>query len=52
MEPLGPLDDECEKCHSSKLLSPTMKLLVSSCCHKMYGQVHAPGRGSQCPRLT
>jgi len=49
MEPLGPLDDECEKCHSSKLLSPTMKLLVSSCCHKMYGRMQARGSGLWIP---
>ena len=32
---LSDIDDFCAKCHTSKLLSPAMKLLVSACCHRV-----------------
>ena len=35
MERLDDVDDYCAKCHTNKLLSPAMKLLVSACCHRM-----------------
>jgi hypothetical protein len=37
MERLEDVDDYCTKCHTTKLLSPAMKLLVSACCHRMCG---------------
>lgn len=33
------MDDQCPVCKSDRYLNPKLRLLVSSCYHKMYGSV-------------
>ena len=34
------MDDQCPVCKSDRYLNPKLRLLVSSCYHKMYASLH------------